>query len=422
MTLSALQSTVQSERGLLHETRSMTVAQQLERAAECFGQGQHKEALACCESVLKMDPRCEPAYGLLGQFLSRHEQTAAAHHVLTQGVLNCPHSMDLRSMLVQVLLDAKALPEAEVHAVEVMVRQPDDPNAHALLARVRRYQGQLPEAVDGARRALKLALAGPPQAQASDAGRLSAFETPNGFENGAHETLLWRTLVQLRQAKVHAVPTAGSLLGLVREGHLLTFDKDTDVALPFSQMPAAIACLRANGWKEHRRSHGLSNPRAFRHRQSGMVLDLCGLIPARDGDGLWGGFWMAGLPDEWQRFTRCPVVPLTRRETEFGPVWWLSEPERWLEALYGPDWRVPDPLFDTVIAAHNLVGFSPMTQYYAFSRIHAHSWLKGRMDKALATVRHALRHLPGDSLLLEAEALLTGTATDTTLTPTEEPA
>lgn len=377
---------------------------QLAEAAECARQGRAMDAIARYEEILKAEPRCTPAYLQLGQLLAKHEQLRAAHHVLAQGVLNSPQDLDLRSMLVQVLLDGNALDQAEAQVNVVMQRQPETPDAHGLLARVRRYQGRLPEAQDCARKCLELALLVPLKTNAQS-GQPETGKS-NGFASGAHEAMLWRTLAQLREAKVQAVPTSGTLLGLVREGRLLPFDKDTDIALPFSQMPAAIACLQARGWKEFRRSYGLSNPRAFRHVESGMVMDLCGVMPARNGEGLWGGFWMKGLPDDWQRYTRCPVVPLTDRETEFGKVWWLSKPETWLEALYGPDWRIPDPLFDTVVAAYNLVGFSPMTQFYAFSRIYALGWVNGRTDKALATVRHALRQLPGDPLLMRTQRVL----------------
>ena len=94
--------------------------------------------------------------------------------------------------------------------------------------------------------------------------------------------------------------------------------------------------------------------------------------------------------------------PHTRPE---GRIWALDEPEAWLAALYGPDWRTPDPDFDSTVAAHNLRSFSLLTQCYAFSRIYQ-KWLQGQLPKALALTRHSLRHLPDDALLLRVQRCL----------------
>ena len=43
-------------------------------------------------------------------------------------------------------------------------------------------------------------------------------------------------------------------------------------------------------------------------------------------------------------------------------VWSVTDAQAWVAALYGPDWRTPDPDFDAVIAAYNLRGFALLTQ------------------------------------------------------------
>ncbi|SIR06770.1 hypothetical protein, partial [Aquipseudomonas alcaligenes] len=64
--------------------------------------------------------------------------------------------------------------------------------------------------------------------------------------------------------------------------------------------------------------------------------------------------------------------------------------------------RLPDPGFDSSISAHNLRGFSELTQCYALLRI-TDAWHAGQLDKALRATRASLVHQP-DNALLQAVA------------------
>lgn len=235
---------------------------------------------------------------------------------------------------------------------------------------------------------------------------LAKPSTNSRFDDPRIEAVMWRTLSVLAAAQIHAFPVSGTLLGLVREGHLLPFDKDLDFGLPFDEMATACSCLIANGWVEVNQDLRLVNPRGFYHPKHKVALDLCGFLVDTSREVVIGGFWQNSQPWSVQRVTEYPF-PLRLKQVHRpeGYVWSLEDPEAWLVAVYGADWKIPDPDFDTVLAAKNLRGFSLLTQCYAFMRISRY-WQDGRLSKALATTRHCLRHLPDDPLLLQAEAAL----------------
>lgn len=228
------------------------------------------------------------------------------------------------------------------------------------------------------------------------------------FDDPRIEPLLWRALAQLAAAGVRAFAHAGTLLGLEREQRLLPFDKDLDLGLLVEDLPRARAILLAHGWRCPALAFNIDNMLSLHHAEVDVVLDLCGLARENGSDNLLGGFWINQCqPVGQQRLTRFPgPVELEQANGPAGPVWRLKQPARWLETLYGPHWRTPDPGFDTIIGAYNLIGFSALTQWYAYSRI-ANAWLNGHWEKALRLAQLVLqRHTPDDPLLLAAAATL----------------
>ena len=219
------------------------------------------------------------------------------------------------------------------------------------------------------------------------------------------EQLLWQVLASLAKAGLHAFATSGVLLGLEREGRLLPFDKDLDIGLPFNELEAAKALLLQQGWVLAPAPKGLQTPLMLVHPQKGISLDLCGFRVEPETGQTISGFWVRDIPAQWQRVTVFPTLHLLKKTSPCGPVWHLREPEAVLAALYGPDWRIPDPDFDTVIAAYNQRSFSLITQCYAVSRLYWH-WINGRYRKALSIARHSLRQQPDDPLFRQAEECL----------------
>lgn len=209
----------------------------------------------------------------------------------------------------------------------------------------------------------------------------------------AATNLLLQTLNQLHSAGVQGYAHAGSLLGLIREGRVLPFDKDLDIGLMQNQLSAAHNTLLQHGWVHGNTGLTFQNMPSYKHKASGVTLDLCG--KRRDEYGqLLGGFVLnENLSSEWRRDTLYPdSFELEEIETEYGGIWQVTNPEAWLENIYGPEWRTPDKGFDTVIAANNLQGFSKLTEWFAYSKV-IRSWSYGHFGKAYSLCEQVIeRH------------------------------
>lgn len=218
--------------------------------------------------------------------------------------------------------------------------------------------------------------------------------------------LLSTALRSLDTAGIQAFPTAGSLLGLMREGRLLQHDKDLDIGVEMKQFEAADRALRDSGWLRRATGHDFVNTASYSDPRSHIELDLLGFA-AEPGTGwIVSGFWLKDVPPEWNRVTEFPApFALRKMNSAAGNIWVPGDTEAWLSALYG-DWRTPDRFFDTTISAHNLRGFSHLTQCYAYSRILIRC-LSGDYARALAlTTQVQQRHTPADSLLVAVRARL----------------
>lgn len=325
------------------------------------------------------------------QALSRSTRENEAIEVLCQGLQNHPGNRKMTLLLARSLRNCGRYQQAHSLLAPLVPGAPQDIDLLKLWETLLQTQGRLSEALATLKQVLQLlcqrtAMA-PPTAQPV---QRSCTEQDLAT--------LWKTLAQLAADGVHAFATAGTLLGLVREGRLLPGDKDIDIGLPWPELPAAIHSVQKHGWRELDCSNGLSNPRSFVYPDSGLTLDLCAF--AEDGvkGGCVGGFWMPGIPPHWNRLTDYPLMQLQLSDSPAGRVWTLRAPEVWLASLYGEHWRQPDPGFDSSICAHNLRGFSELTQCYALLRI-ADAWHIGQLDKALRATRASLAQHPDNDLL-----------------------
>lgn len=269
---------------------------------------------------------------------------------------------------------------------------PLDPSTYIGMGSLNQRKGDLPLAVENYRKAIELQLKYP----------ITKEDPPkkDNFRITDAEKLLWDTLKLMADNGVHMFPAFGTILGLVRDGGLLLHDKDIDTGIPYSEMDRAIRLLQHNGWQEINSSFGYSNPRAMLNVKSGISMDIAGfLIDAKSGKALCSGAWMPGIPKEWNMTWEFEQIALEKRSTPDGEhkVWFLKNPETWLETLYG-DWETPDKNFDTMVCAKNLRSFSLLTKCFAYSRIFE-NWTKNNIPRALSITRATLKHDPHDALL-----------------------
>jgi|GEM_PF-310062 len=200
----------------------------------------------------------------------------------------------------------------------------------------------------------------------------------NVFVSGEAEKLLWTTCAELAELQIPAFPYAGTVLGLVRNGSLLDFDKDLDIAVWMESWERCCSVLEEAGWVRAPMRIEYANYRDYVHPELGITLDVCGLQTR--GQRIVGGFSLPDHPAEYQRVSVFPQFDLVQRSTEYGPVWFPREPEKILTAFYG-DWRTPNPNWDTVISARNLENFTLLVRCYAYHRL-VQRWLLGDLAKA----------------------------------------
>jgi hypothetical protein len=141
---------------------------------------------------------------------------------------------------------------------------------------------------------------------------------------------------------------AGTLLALVRDGELLGHDKDIDLALPWECDRDGLAAL----FRAHPDFTAPAAPIAdeqrwafsVTHAPTGIGIDL--FFFQHEPDGVLAGLGTAST----MLFSR--VRPFALGELQWrGRPWKIpSPPEQYLEDVYGPHWREPDPYFDTVLS------------------------------------------------------------------------
>lgn len=317
--------------------------------------------------------------------------------IFKDGIENLERALKLSPNMVPALLELgqahmknNSLDKSVSVLESTLEIAPENPAANMAYGSIMQRLGELPKAVESYKEALRLRLNFPTKKQES--------KLKTDFGKQSTEELLWDTLSLLAKSGIHAFASYGTLLGLIRDGELLPFDKDLDFGLPQSEMEEACQCLERNGWIPIDIG-AVTNPRAFLHPVKEITLDLSGFVVDPETGDTFTGFWMSNIPYEWSRNTKYIDIELYKDESPTGqPIWSLVNPEAWLEIIYG-DWKTPDPYFDTVIAAKNLCGFSLLTQCYAYSRIFSH-WEKGNLRKLSSTIDHVLKN-KDDTLLVE---------------------
>ena len=254
--------------------------------------------------------------------------------------------------------------------------------------------------IDTLNRLMTLAKAGkvPPQTEKNKISR----SDENVFVSGKAEQLLWSTCAELAKSNIQAFPYAGTLLGLVRNGRLLEFDKDLDIAVWMDSWEACCAALEQSGWARAPMRIEYANYRDYIHPELGITLDVCGL--QREKHRITGGFSLPGYPDDYQRTAVFPSIDLIQQDTKYGAAWFPREPEKILTAFYG-DWRTPNPHWDTVVSARNLENFTLLVRCYAYHRLAQH-WLTGNLEKAWYYAHQIALKDPDDTIALRSRQWL----------------
>ncbi len=361
-------------------------------------EGDLKSAIAILHEASKLTPENLDIKAGIGYLLCLNKQFDAGIQLLEGVLQSAPGHVPALLRLGETYHQRKEVEKAYLLLQRAVTLAPADLVAHSILASIFFEMGELTKALEHEKTALALRL------KAKESPFTTPEKTAEDFNRASTRSLLWKTLTRLAQSGVHAFPAFGTLLGLVRDGDLLPFDKDLDLGLPFSEMQRASECMERNGWKPSGNPLTL-NPRAFYHPELAVSIDLFGFIIRNDDSRPCTGIWRRTTPKEWNWFVSFSSIDMEKKKNPSGKdSWFLSDPETWLTEVYG-DWKTPDKNFDTLVAAHNLAGYSILAEFYAYNRILA-SWNQGKRQKALELTKHAVKNSKGDPLLIEVQEKL----------------
>jgi len=178
------------------------------------------------------------------------------------------------------------------------------------------------------------------------------YHIETGLKKGAYspgkgEKVLNHIAQVTQSSGVRFFPMGGTLLGLVREGELLSWDKDMDFGC-LEEEASLDDLWRIFTANPYFLPMGTVEDRLIKLQHvTGITVDI--FVNFSDGEGRWHG----------GQFVRWRDRPFELRTANVGgrEFYVPDDPEAYLEAHYGKSWRQPDPHFDVFWEAPNV--FAP---------------------------------------------------------------
>lgn len=161
-----------------------------------------------------------------------------------------------------------------------------------------------------------------------------------------------KVLEALHGAGIEAFPVYGSLLGAVRGGKLIGHDSDADLGY-VSTFSTPVDAQRES-FKIQRRLNELGYE-TYRYSGLAFRIDVYESDGSRRGLDVFGGFIAPALPggspmlymmgEVGAPFELDWIYPLGTVTLEGRTFPAPARPEKLLESMYGPGWKVPDPAY-----------------------------------------------------------------------------
>lgn len=173
----------------------------------------------------------------------------------------------------------------------------------------------------------------------------AATGLPKGeYSSDKGDIILQHIAAVMSGASINLFLMGGTLLGLIRDKKLLSWDKDLDFGC-FAEDASTQDLWEIFLGSPYFIPMGVVSDRLIKLRHiSGVTVDI--FVNFEDGDTRWHGGQFA--------FWRDRSFPLKRVVIRDLPFYVPQDPERYLENHYGRNWRNPDPHFDVFWEAPDL--------------------------------------------------------------------
>lgn len=153
-------------------------------------------------------------------------------------------------------------------------------------------------------------------------------------------------ITALQEAGIKPFIAYGTLLGAVRQGDFIGHDSDADLGY-VSQHEHPVDVVRESF--ELQRKVRRMGYAVFRYSGLGFKISVRGADGTSRGLDVFGGFMREGelflMGEVGTPFQRDWIDPLTQVTMAGRSFPAPAQPERLLEAMYGPSWKVPDPAY-----------------------------------------------------------------------------
>lgn len=262
----------------------------------------------------------------------------------------CENKTAVRLLLVEIYLSLKRFDDAaELISTEIQHNGENHTNLN-LLAKAKFGSGEIMGSNEAITKAI-LDLIYQPGVRKND-----ALKKDTKFMSVPDATYVLQGICQtLADNKVNYFLDGGTLLGIIRDGDLLPYDKDMDIGI-FSETSAEeiydifearpeYRCKRPKNRYEEKQHYWNI---VVQHIERGITVDF--FFFRKIGDKFWNGFYNPKYPVLWGRKS----IEVCAAEFKGFNIRIPIDTEAYLAAGYGDNWRIPDEHFLTIISAPSL--------------------------------------------------------------------
>jgi tetratricopeptide (TPR) repeat protein len=353
-------------------------------------EGEADKAAAVFQRVLELEPDHAQAWNNLGILHHGKGELAEAKDCYRRALAADPEVQTTRANLAGVLRSLGDRDGARAVFDEALAHNPRDPLAHYILAQLDYIQGD----VDAATKKLAVALGELIGTTGWLVHAVAGARRIPRYNMARYRECVAAVLNATSAAGIEACLLCGTLLGAIRDGDVIGFDKDTDFGIDASVTPAMLD-LALSKDERFRRVGSLADDEILPcYFFEGVPVDFFRLY--REGETLWYGMrWRGHLIQFRHRnfgLRDFPFLGLPARIPD--------DSERYLVEVYGEAWREPDPYFAAWASPNIVGGFPSVCRCVAYANIFKAAW-SGAGARASRYCEQALMLDPGDQLVAD---------------------